>query len=230
MKKKEIQRKFIERESEIENLKLESSIKYYLKENNINTIEDLVSYTEQEIAMLKIEENHKSFELGYKRARKVNRELAKYNLSLKKSKEGYISEMQLNEKLYNILIAKNIHTINQLTEMTESDLLKIEGIGIGSLAKIKEELNDNGKCLKKDKKVEKTRRYNRHAEKQDAEIKILKLSNGAYNKLMRRGIDSIDKLTGYSESELLELSGIGSYTITQINQKLKRMGLEKLKK
>ena len=226
MKKKEIQRKFIERESEIENLKLESSIKYYLKENNINTIEDLVSYTEQEIAMLKIEENHKSFELGYKRARKVNRELAKYNLSLKKSKEGYISEMQLNEKLYNILIAKNIHTINQLTEMTESDLLKIEGIGIGSLAKIKEELKDNGKCLKEVKKVEK----NKHAEKQDAEIKILKLSNGAYNKLMRQGIDSIDKLTGYSESELLELSGIGSYTITQINQKLKRMGLEKLKK
>ncbi len=56
-------------------------------------------------------------------------------------------------------------------------------------------------------------------------IEELELSVRAYNCLKREGIDSVEKLLGYSEDELLDIRNFGQKSIQEVKDKIKELGL-----
>ena len=51
------------------------------------------------------------------------------------------------------------------------------------------------------------------------------LSNPARNALLHYGIDTIEKLSAYTEKEILKLHGIGKASLPALNASLKEQGL-----
>lgn len=61
-----------------------------------------------------------------------------------------INRLDLSIRPYNCLIRKGIRTVGDLTNYTESDLLKIRNLGTKSVKEIKKSLKERGFSLRKD--------------------------------------------------------------------------------
>lgn len=54
---------------------------------------------------------------------------------------------------------------------------------------------------------------------------LARLGNPARNALLHQGVDTLDKLAGYSEREILKLHGIGKASLPSLRQSLADAGM-----
>ena len=64
--------------------------------------------------------------------------------------EMSIEELDLSVRSYNCLKRAGINTVQELTEKTESDMMKVRNLGRKSLDEVKNKLNDLGLELRQD--------------------------------------------------------------------------------
>ena len=64
--------------------------------------------------------------------------------------EMSIEELDLSVRSYNCLKRAGINTVQELTEKTESDMMKVRNLGRKSLDEVKNKLDDLGLGLRQD--------------------------------------------------------------------------------
>jgi len=176
----------------IENLNL--SIRSYniLKRNGINTIGNLISYTENELVRLK--------GIGKIVKDEINFALKKNNLSLKKeidkeTKKEILKSLyalNLSDNIINQLQKAGINTISDLLMFTRRNLCGIDNINDKSSRKIECALIDVNLSLKKEIKL-------------DNNINKLDLSDKTKRYLKNKKITTLEYLISLDKFDMLEI-------------------------
>lgn len=176
----------------IENLNL--SIRSYntLKRNGINTIGNLISYTENELVRLK--------GIGKFVKDEINFALKKNNLSLKKeidkeTKKEILKSLyalNLSDNIINQLQKAGINTISDLLMFTRRNLCGIDNINDKSSRKIECALIDVNLSLKKEIKL-------------DNNINKLDLSDKTKRYLKNKKITTLEYLISLDKFDMLEI-------------------------
>ena len=118
-----------------------------------------------------------------------------------------IDSLGLNLRTSNTLKSEGIYYIQQLTDMTRTDLFNTPGIGKYSIREIEEKL-EKGPALTESA----------------AAIDSLGLNLRTSNTLKSEGIYYIQQLTDMTRTDLFNTPGIGKYSIREIEEKLKEKG------
>lgn len=206
---KEVELKSIDKEISISNLGLTFGLCEVLKERKIETVGQLIGYTEQEL--LKI--------LNFRQVSKINMKLQEYGLGFKKSeaktinKKSDIEELQLSTRSYYALTRLGIKTIEQLIGYTDQDLLKMWSFGTKSLEEVKSKLQKYGLRLKE---VENKSMDN------EGDINELQLSDRLYEILKKAGINTIEQLIEYTDLDLLKIQNLGMKYLEEIHIKIQQ--------
>lgn len=131
----------------LDSLKIRRRIITTLRKNNINTIEDLVSKTREEL---------RKMQLGAHLHNEIKNALALggYSLSVRRmgprtlSDDDSITKLNLSVRAKNCLINAKILTIKDILNTSENDILKIRNLGSHCYKEIKESLFNGGIELK----------------------------------------------------------------------------------
>ncbi len=122
-----------------------------------------------------------------------------------------------------------IHYVEQLIQITESELLKIPNLGYRSVDEIKKKLAQIGLVLAADRddrpQLERTRLSKQDFANLVRGVEELDLSVRASKCLEQLGIKYIGDLVHAKKEDLLESKNFGRRTFSEINQKLKKMNL-----
>jgi len=140
-----------------------------------------------------------------------------------------ISDFELSVRSKNCLEKMNIHTLKDLTKVTELDLLSFKNFGETSLNEIKAILAQKGlrlgQALESDNESELFSR--KITEKKTDAIKTVSdlwLSTRCKNALGKIGIKTVEELTNKTEAELGQ-EDIKENYIDEIKEKLSKFGL-----
>lgn len=207
---KKVEVKSIEKESSIAKLEFTFQISEVLRANEIETVGQLIGYTEQEL--LKI--------LNFRQLTKVNMKLQEYGLGLKEEEaktidnKGDIEELQLSTRSYSALTRSGVKTINQLIEYTDQDLLKLWNFGTKSLEEVKCKLQKYGLEIKATE--------TKLMDNNEDSINELQLSDRLYEILREAGINTVEQLVGYTDIELLQIRNLGMKYLKEIHIKLQQ--------
>ena len=143
-----------------------------------------------------------------------------------------ISDFELSVRSKNCLERMNIKTLDDLTQVTELELLSYKNFGETSLTEIKNILNQKGlrlgQAVEEMKQAEMfidadTGRYEGNLSKSISEIEFSKHCRNAIEKM---GIETIGDLVLKTETELLEQNGFKQKDIDEIKNQLDELGLE----
>lgn len=136
-----------------------------------------------------------------------------------------ISDFELSVRSKNCLEKMNIHTLKDLTRITEADLLSFKNFGETSLNEIKSILSQKGlrlgQALESDSETEFVSEKRKGTVK---EISDVGLSTRCRNALKKIGIDTVADLIEETEEEL-EQKGIKKNYIDEIKENLSNYGL-----
>ena len=119
-----------------------------------------------------------------------------------------VESLNLPSHVTNLLKDSEVTTPEDLTKMTEGDLLRIPGIGKINTRQIKAVLAERGLSLKS-----------------DVTIKSLKLSSYVINQLNKAKIKFIKDLTTLTEQDVLNILGLAKQDLDQIKAALAEIGL-----
>lgn len=139
-------------------------------------------------------------------------------VSAQSSRED-LEKLGLSNRTFNALRNNSIHSIAQLTELTEEALLRLRGLGKGGLEDIKVNLGARGLALSGQEPLIKSFAAS------DEGLTQLNLQNRTLNALQNNGITSITPLTQQNEESLLRLPGLGRLGVEEIKTALSRRGL-----
>lgn len=143
-----------------------------------------------------------------------------------------ISDFELSVRSKNCLERMNIKTLDDLTQVTELELLSYKNFGETSLTEIKNILNQKGlrlgQAVDEMKQAEMfidtdTGGYEGNLSKSILEIELSKQCRNAIEKM---GIETIGDLVQKTETELLEQNGFKQKDIDEIKNQLDELGLE----
>lgn len=180
----------------IEKLMLSNRAINALKKAHIETIEQLMSQTEEELEKIP--------NLGRKSIMEIieviNKKDEKYNF------ESDIDVLNLAYKGTKALKKAGINSIGQLLDCTEIELIDMDKIGPKTIKEVSDKLQMMGLQL-------------RQIPKKDNDIARLNLSLRAYNALRRGGISKISQLSDIND--LSKIKGIGERIAEEIKEKLK---------
>lgn len=137
-----------------------------------------------------------------------------------------ISDFELSVRSKNCLEKMNIHTLRDLTRITESDLLSFKNFGETSLNEIKAILSQKGLRLGQALEGDEGELFDTQEQARDTveTISELGLSTRCRNSLWKAGIETIHDLIEKTEIEL-DLQGIKQNYIDEVKSNLSRYGL-----
>jgi DNA-directed RNA polymerase subunit alpha len=139
-----------------------------------------------------------------------------------------ISDFELSVRSKNCLEKMNIHTLRDLTRITESDLLSFKNFGETSLNEIKIILTQKGLRLGQALENDETELFGTIGEEKEKDmvetISELGLSNRCRNTLWKTGIETIDDLIEKTEIELAQ-KGVKQNYIDEIKNGPSRFDL-----
>lgn len=205
---------WLDKESYIDKLLLSNRTYNALRRQGIVTIEQLISYTDQDLLKIR--------NLGMKSLEEVRTKLQRYGLNLKEvktkpiAKKSSISKLGLRFWVCRALMNKKIETVEQLIGYTERDLLKIVDFRMNIMTEINMKLQEYGLYFKESE----TELIDK-----ESDVKELLLSYTTYNALKNQGIVTIEQLIKYTEQDLLEMWRIGRKSLEEVKTKLQKYGL-----
>lgn len=137
-----------------------------------------------------------------------------------------ISDFELSVRSKNCLEKMNIHTLKDLTRITEADLLSFKNFGETSLNEIKAILAQKGlrlgQALESDNEAEFIGKETRPGPVET--VSELGLSTRCRNALVKAGIETVEDLVEKTEEELNQ-EGIKENYLDEIKESLSRLGL-----
>jgi len=142
-----------------------------------------------------------------------------------------ISDFELSVRSRNCLKKMNIHTIGDLLNTTESELLAYKNFGETSLTEIKRILDQKGLSLgmslldKKNSTIPNAIAAGASEEILNKSVEDLELSVRARRCLERLGTRSIGELIAKTEAELLGCKNFGVTSLNEIKERLTAFGL-----
>lgn len=139
-----------------------------------------------------------------------------------------ISDFELSVRSKNCLERMNIITLDDLTKVTEFELLSYKNFGETSLTEIKHILNQKG--LRLGQAVESDLFIDSNAGADDSEpvkpISEIELSDDCRNAIQEMGIGAISDLTSKTEADLLAQDGFTQAFVDEIINQLDTLGLK----
>ncbi len=150
-----------------------------------------------------------------------------------------IEDLDLSVRSYNCLKRASIHSVRQLVEFSENDLLNIRNFGVKSIEEVKDKLESTN-IINQHMAAFMTLADEPEAEEEvsifapevtsdnaelDKQIEDLDLSVRSYNCLKRASIHSVRQLVEFSENDLLNIRNFGVKSIEEVKDKLESMGL-----
>ncbi len=143
-----------------------------------------------------------------------------------------ISDFELSVRSKNCLERMNIKTLDDLTKVTETELLSYKNFGETSLSEIKNILSQKGlhlgQAVEEKRQVENFIDANVIGNKENVPetISELDLSKRCINAVKKIGIETVDNLLLKTEAELLGQEGIKQTYVDEIKDKLDKYGLK----
>ncbi|MBC8555929.1 MAG: tetratricopeptide repeat protein, partial [Candidatus Brocadiales bacterium] len=139
-----------------------------------------------------------------------------------------ISDFELSVRSKNCLERMGIITLDDLTKVTEYELLSYKNFGETSLTEIKHILNQKG--LRLGQAVESDLFIDSDGGADDGEpsktISEIELSDDCRKAIQEMGIETISDLASKAETELLEQDGFTQAFVDEINNQLDTLGLK----
>ena len=132
----------------------------------------------------------------------------------------------LSVRAYNCLHREGVHTVEQLARLGDLELLDIRTLGQNTLAEIKQKLAaylESHPQLQARLAAEvpsEQPQPERAGQEQSWGIEVLGLSVRTRRKLKLAGIDTVAKALTFSDSQLLDIEGVGMATVMQLRRKL----------
>lgn len=123
-----------------------------------------------------------------------------------KNDELSIQNIGLSQRAVNSLDRGGIKLLNDLSNITEKDFHRIRGLGEKTTNEIIDKMNEYGISFKRDTLY----------------FEELGLSTRAVNSLESHGIKSIYELSNITKADLLEISDLGTKTINEIIEMMKK--------
>lgn len=145
----------------VEELDFSSRTLNALKRSNINTVEELISFTEDEIIKVR-NIGETGFTELLKKLRGLGlsfREREIYTMGMfierpevmgEKILEMTIEELELSVRTYNCLKRVGINTVDELLDLTESDLMQVKNLGKKGFEEVVQKLSALGLSLKEE--------------------------------------------------------------------------------
>jgi DNA-directed RNA polymerase subunit alpha len=148
------------------------------------------------------------------------------------AKELPVENFELSARSQHVLERLDVHTLGELAQHTQEELLEFDNFGETSLTEIKQmlarhnlrlggesadvQLADSGLA---DSQSEDT------MQKLDTPVELLNLSTRSQQCMERLGIDTVGELIQRTEDELLSTPNFGRTSVSEIKTKLAEMGL-----
>lgn len=129
-----------------------------------------------------------------------------------------IDELGLSVRARRILLFNEISTVGQLRRCSRSELLKIDHVGTRFVNDIIEKLNAYGVLFNFQIEEEKLA-------KSGTNIDRLNLKKSLIHTLNINGVYTVEQLCEYKYNELLDMSGIGVKSVSDIKSALRQFGL-----
>jgi DNA-directed RNA polymerase subunit alpha len=144
-----------------------------------------------------------------------------------------IADFELSVRSRNCLQMMNIHTLGDLVQKTEPELLSYPNFGETSLMEIKEILKNKnirlGQSLKPGSLINANEEVEQHDQNDPilkTTISSLKLSIRSAKVLEALGVVNIGELIQFTEEQLLAQKNFGKTSIKELNAKLMEFGLQ----
>ena len=173
----------------------------------LKTLGDVTEKREEELAQRR--------SLGPKTLNIIKEVLESYGLKLKEHEEEHISNLELDKRVYRILMIAGIDTIPKLAGTTQ---YKFEDIGLGAAAikTIKQKLKEKGvDCEKYKKKIT-----------IDSGLDELDVSARTYHALRNYRIITVRDIVRLSKSELMRIRNFGEKSANELDAELRKHGLQ----
>lgn len=173
----------------------------------LKTLGDVTEKREEELAQRR--------SLGPKTLNIIKEVLASYGLKLKEHGEDHIFNLELDKRIYRILMIAGIDTIPKLAGTTQ---YKFEDIGLGAAAikTIKERLKEKGVDCEKYKKQITI----------DSGLDELDVSARTYHALRNYRIITVRDIVRLSKSELRSIRNFGEKSANELDAELRKHGLQ----
>lgn len=173
----------------------------------LKTLGDVAEKREEELAQRR--------SLGPKTLNIIKEVLASYGLKLKEHGEDHIFNLELDKRIYRILMIAGIDTIPKLAGTTQ---YKFEDIGLGAAAikTIKERLKEKGVDCEKYKKQITI----------DSGLDELDVSARTYHALRNYRIITVRDIVRLSKSELRSIRNFGEKSANELDAELRKHGLQ----
>lgn len=157
-----------------------------------------------------------------------DREKEKENVRRQQLLQIPITDFELSVRSRNCLSKMNIHTLGDLIQKSEAELLSYKNFGETSLSEIKRILSQKGFRLGEGKRDDTS--HIALPEGEDAKIlmepvSVLELSSRSQRCMDRLGIESLADLVKRSELELISQKNFGVTSLNEVKRKLNERGL-----
>ena len=139
-----------------------------------------------------------------------------------------ITDFELSVRSRNCLAKMNIHTLGDLIQKTEAELLSYKNFGETSLAEIKRILAQKNFRLGEGKRDDYSNAAlpdGEHAKILREPVSVLELSSRSQRCMDRLGIESLADLCKRSELELVSQKNFGVTSLNEVKRKLNERGL-----
>lgn len=182
----------------------------------------LAAYPEDLRARMYRDDAEASMDMYYDREKEKEKSRRKQLLQIP------VTDFELSVRSRNCLAKMNIHTLGDLIQKTEAELLSYKNFGETSLAEIKKILAQKGFRLGQGLEDKP-----RSAVVTDPEtssllgepVSVLELSSRAQRCMDRLGIESLEDLVKRTELELVNQRNFGTTSLNEVKRKLKDRGL-----
>ncbi|MEM7166974.1 MAG: DNA-directed RNA polymerase subunit alpha C-terminal domain-containing protein [Planctomycetota bacterium] len=182
----------------------------------------LAAYPDDQRARMYYADAEASMDMYYDREKEKEKSRRKQLLQIP------VTDFELSVRSRNCLAKMNIHTLGDLIQKTEAELLSYKNFGETSLAEIKKILAQKGFRLGQGLEDKP-----RSAVVSDPEtssllgepVSVLELSSRAQRCMDRLGIESLEDLVKRTELELVNQRNFGTTSLNEVKRKLKDRGL-----
>ncbi len=182
----------------------------------------LQSNPDHERAQLYLTDAKASLEMYY------DRDKEKENVRRQQLLQIPISDFELSVRSRNCLSKMNIHTLGDLIQKSEAELLSYKNFGETSLAEIKRILAQKNFRLgegKRDELAHTSLPDGEHAKILSEPVSVLELSSRSQRCMDRLGIETLADLLKRSELELINQKNFGVTSLNEVKRKLNERGL-----
>jgi DNA-directed RNA polymerase subunit alpha len=182
----------------------------------------LQSNPDHERAALYFSDAQASLEMYY------DRDMEKENVRRQQLLQIPITDFELSVRSRNCLSKMNIHTLGDLIEKSEAELLSYKNFGETSLSEIKRVLAQKNFRLGEGRRDDLSHAVlpdGEHAKILSEPVSVLELSSRSQRCMDRLGIESLADLLKRSELELINQKNFGVTSLHEVKRKLNERGL-----